>query len=239
MVDRRWCIGVVVPAQNEEDTIVHCVRSIREAHAALGTWDRLWIVLVADACTDDTARRARLALRSDGEVIECDVRGVGPARTLGVAAALNHFRGIPSEQIWLANTDADTHVPLDWLKRQIEFANEGDTGVAGIVELDFEPGVAYSVRDIFQHAYPLGIDGTHTHVHGANLGVRADAYLAVGGWGALALAEDHCLWNRLKIAGWQLRSTILSRVITSARLHGRAPGGFADTLQRHVSNALA
>ncbi len=98
--------------------------------------------------TNDTARHARLALRSDGEVIECDVRGAGPARNLGVAAALNHFRGIPSEQIWLANADADTHVPLDWLERQIEFENEGDTGVAGIVELDFEPRVAYSVRDI-------------------------------------------------------------------------------------------
>ncbi len=239
IVDRRWCIGVVVPAQNEVETIARCVRSIREAHAALAGAARLWIVVVADACTDATAGRAGGALQSAGEVIECDVRSAGAARTPGVAAVLSHFRGIRPEHIWLANTDADSHVPLDWLERQIEFANEGDTGVAGIVELDLEPGVAHSVQDIFHHAYPLGIDGTHTHVHGANLGVRADAYLAVGGWGALALAEDHCLWNRLKTAGWRLRSTILSRVTTSARLRARAPGGFADTLQRHVTNALA
>jgi cellulose synthase/poly-beta-1,6-N-acetylglucosamine synthase-like glycosyltransferase len=237
--NRRWCIGVVVPAQNEEGTIARCIRSIREAHAALGGSARLWIVLVADACTDATAARARVALQDQGEVIECDVRCAGAARTEGAAAALSHFRDTRPDDVWLANTDADTHVPLDWLKRQIEFANEGDTGVAGIVELDLEPGVAHSVRDVFRHAYPLGFDGTHTHVHGANLGVRADAYLAVGGWRASALAEDHCLWNRLKAAGWRLRATILIRVTTSARLRGRAPGGFADTLQRHVSNALA
>ena len=39
-------------------------------------------------------------------------------------------------------------------------------------------------------------DGTHAHVHGANLGIRADAYLDVGGWSDASLAEDHCLWNQ-------------------------------------------
>jgi hypothetical protein len=37
-------------------------------------------------------------------------------------------------------------------------------------------------------------DGTHPHVHGANLGIRADAYSDAGGWNDLTVAEDHCLW---------------------------------------------
>ena len=237
---KRWCVGVIVPAKNEADSIARCVRSIREAHRTLDRFVRLWIVVVADACTDGTVARARAALHEDGEVIECDVRSAGAARTIGVAAALGHFGMTPADQVWLANTDADTYVPSDWLERHLEFADAGDIGVAGIVELDVEPGLdpdAALVQRLFHDTYLVAEDGTHTHVHGANLGVRADAYLDVGGWGRLALAEDHCLWNRLKIAGWPLRSTVLSRVITSGRLRGRAAGGFADTLQRHVVTA--
>jgi hypothetical protein len=77
------------------------------------------------------------------------------------------------------------------------------------------------------------IDGSHTHVHGANLSVRADAYEDVGGWSDLALAEDHCLWGRLRR---RLRgsSPVSSVVTTSARLQGRATGGFADTLKARL-----
>ena len=134
----------------------------------------------------------------------------------------------------MSNTDADTHVPLEWLQRHLDFADAGDTGVAGVVELEVDTVEAEAVQAHFQRTYLYGADGTHLHVHGANLGVRADAYLAVGGWSALALAEDHCLWTRLRLAGWRLRSTIHSRVTTSARLQGRASGGFADTLMAHM-----
>ena len=36
-------------------------------------------------------------------------------------------------------------------------------------------------------------NGTHGHVHGANMGFRGDAYLAAGGWYPLASGEDHDL----------------------------------------------
>jgi hypothetical protein len=71
-------------------------------------------------------------------------------------------------------------------------------------------------------------------VHGANLGVRADAYLDVGGWRDVRVSEDHCLWNRLIRRGWRLRSPTASVVLTSGRLRGRARGGFADTLAREL-----
>jgi hypothetical protein len=74
-------------------------------------------------------------------------------------------------------------------------------------------------------------DGTHAHVHGANLGVRADAYVDAGGWPQLALAEDHCLWLRIKARGWPVIAASASIVCTSGRLVGRAMGGFADTLR--------
>jgi hypothetical protein len=68
-------------------------------------------------------------------------------------------------------------------------------------------------------------------VYGANLGVRADAYLAVGGFGAVATGEDHHLWRRLGQAGYRRSYAAESTVRTSARRHGRAPGGLADLLR--------
>jgi LmbE family N-acetylglucosaminyl deacetylase len=74
------------------------------------------------------------------------------------------------------------------------------------------------------------VGAEHRHVYGANLGVRADAYLAVGGFPADGAGEDHGLWERLRAAGYPLVSPASPRVTTSARLHGRAEGGLADLL---------
>jgi len=170
-------------------------------------------------------------------LLVCDAKSAGTARRLGVEAVLRFFKRRALTQIWLANTDADTTVPLDWLAVQLELADSGATGVAGIVRLA-ESG-AGAAHEAYRETYLTAADGTHAHVHGANLSVRADAYLDAGGWPHLALAEDHCLWQRLRGRGWRICSPVSSVVVTSARLKGRAPGGFADTLRAHVEAAGA
>ena len=77
-----------------------------------------------------------------------------------------------------------------------------------------------------------GLHGeTHRHVYGANLGVRADAYLAVDGFPPDGAGEDHGLWRRLRAAGYTLAQPVGVRVRTSARLHGRADEGLAGLLR--------
>jgi hypothetical protein len=125
----------------------------------------------------------------------------------------------------------------DWIAVQLGFADEGVTAVAGIVHLDASGSVA--AHEIFRTTYLTGAEGTHAHVHGANLSVRADAYEDVGGWSNLALAEDHCLWTRLRGRGWRVSSPVSSVVTTSSRLKGRAKGGFADTLRARVAALYA
>ena len=70
-------------------------------------------------------------------------------------------------------------------------------------------------------------------MHGANFGVRADAYLRAGGWGALETAEDHDLWGRLRDIGAIRLSSAALTVATSGRRVGRAPLGFAQALAAH------
>lgn len=228
-----WSVGVVIPAQNEQSSIQRCIRSVVRACDASARRGNLWIVVVADRCTDRTLALARRELQCRGEAIECSAGSPGTARRLGAAAVMHRFRNEDPGLIWLANTDADTRVPINWISTHLQHADGDASAVAGIVELDTEE-LHPEVDQIFKATYTLAPDGTHTHVHGANLGVRADAYLDVGGWSDVTVSEDHCLWTRLQHRGWRLNSPSASVVQTSSRLHSRAVGGFADTLRRHL-----
>jgi cellulose synthase/poly-beta-1,6-N-acetylglucosamine synthase-like glycosyltransferase len=224
---------VVIPAQNEELTIRRCLRSVLDSFSWSPRGGRVWVVVVADACTDNTVDIARVELGEDGEVIECGVRSPGSARRIGAAAVIQHFRQVDPRHLWIANTDADSHVPVNWLDIHLLQAENNTTVVAGIVQLD-RAGLLPGVQTLYDQTYELRADGTHGHVHGANLGVRGDAYMDAGGWSDLTVAEDHCLWRRLLQNGWSAVSIVSSSVTTSARLNGRAVGGFADTLRREV-----
>ncbi|PRC55729.1 glycosyl transferase, partial [Mycobacterium sp. ITM-2017-0098] len=71
----------------------------------------------------------------------------------------------------------------------------------------------------------------HHHVHGANMGFRAEAYWQVGGFRALRTGEDVELVERFEAAGLSICRDRNLCVATSDRREGRAPGGFAQHLR--------
>ncbi len=95
-----------------------------------------------------------------------------------------------------------TRVSLTWFEQQLGLANRGYCGVAGIVRIRNTGRLDRETMQALLSDYTIHPDGTHPHVHGANLGVRADAYVDAGCWNQLALAEDHCLWSRVNARGW-------------------------------------
>lgn len=226
-------VGVVVPACNEVDTLAETLDAIDEARRRLPHDVTTSLVVVLDACDDDSA--AAVAARTSS--LECRAvvvreRCVGRARAHGVRRTLTSTHCAPS-RMWIANTDADTVVAPDWLVQQVDLARHGVDAVAGVVEL--APG---PLAERFRRVYQLDVD-SHCHVHGANFGVRASSYLAAGGWAPLTTAEDHDLWNRLgEIRANRLSSTGLI-VRTSARTIGRAPNGFAADLANLESTVVA
>lgn len=238
-VSDGWSVGVVVPARDEADRVEACLSSLRTTlRASLrdGSCREARIVVVADRCHDDTASVARGALGPWDEVVEVDDGNVGAARRRGTCRLLEllgHGGRAASARTWLLTTDADTVVPVDWVGAHLRLADAGAAGVAGVVRVDtFADHAVHAdaIRRRFDHTYASHPDGTHPHVHGANLGVRADAYLAAGGWPTLATAEDHALWARLRADGWPTVSSIEAWVTTSGRRTGRAPLGFAGHL---------
>jgi cellulose synthase/poly-beta-1,6-N-acetylglucosamine synthase-like glycosyltransferase len=189
------------------------------------TWD---IVVVADSCTDDTADRARRALGRAGAVIEAEAGSAGAARRAGVELGLARSSS-RAARTWIANTDADSTVPPTWITNQLRLAADGVHAVAGVVRLARDAERTSALQQAFTATYRYGPAGTHSHVHGANLGIRADAYLAAGGWSDMVIGEDHDLWRRVRSNHVGVWSTV-SYVWTSARRVGRAPNGFAADL---------
>jgi glycosyltransferase involved in cell wall biosynthesis len=194
------------------------------------------IVLVSDCSTDRTAEIA-YGLLGHGSVLHTRAGTVGTARATAASYAIAKTTA-PLSNVWLANTDADCVVPSAWLSDQISFAASGIEAVAGIVAVDSFQEHGPEVPARFRASYSIYADGTHPHIHGANLGVRADRYLEVGGWADLKTAEDHDLWGRISRTGARVLSSAKLQVVTSGRRVGRAPSGFAGALMAHNDEVL-
>jgi glycosyltransferase involved in cell wall biosynthesis len=218
-------VGVVVPAHDEEELLPACLAALRAAAGPLAGLP-VHLVVVADACTDQTARLARAG---GAQVVEIDARRVGAARAAGVSDVLHRTRGCDPARLWLASTDADTLVPPDWLARQLGYARHGWEAVVGTVTVSDWSGHPGHVPELFAARYAHA-GGPHPHVHGANLGLTGAAYLAAGGFPAWRTGEDHALVRALAASGRRILRTAELTVVTSARRHARAPQGFSHRL---------
>lgn len=214
-------IGIVVIAHNEEALLDGCLASIALAQrASLRRGRASTVVVVLDACTDGSAR---IAAAHDVHVLAIDARNVGAARAAGAQHALSLGAH------WLAFTDADSRPASDWLCEQVGLAHDA---VCGCVTVD-DWSPHGEQREVLATAYDSRYqdrDG-HRHVHGANLGVCAEVYRAVGGFTPLRTGEDVDLVRRIEHGGFRIAWSARPRVVTSARVEGRAPEGFAAYLQ--------
>lgn len=222
-------VAIVLPVRDEELRLGACLEAIAVARQQVEVPAHLVVVL--DGCRDASGRIAEAALVEGDLLLRVEHRSVGAARACGAEAAFRALAPLPLERIWLANTDADSRVPLDWLGAQLALAADGVAAMAGTVEVEAWDGHPPERVRGYQRFYAQDRDGAHPHVHGANLGVRADAYRASGGFAPLATGEDVALWKALGERGWPRVSTRAIPVITSSRLRGRAPAGFAAFLE--------
>lgn len=226
-------IGVVVPVHDEEACLDACLEALRVA----ATWPLLLgeavsILIVLDACSDSSQRIVlKHAMQADWrwrlDCIAVNARNVGAARAAGATMLLQ--RGAR----WLAFTDADTRVSPAWLSTQLALQADAVCGTVAVDDWSPHAGNADALREHFKHTY-TDADG-HRHIHGANLGVRAGAYLRAGGFAPLACSEDVALVAALQACGAHIAWSAAPRVTTSARRNAKARGGFGDTLLQVVA----
>jgi len=244
---------VAIPARNEADELEDCLFALAaQRPAAIDC-----LVVCLNNCTDGSAaviRRIAVALPFCVDVVEVtlppDRACAGMARRIAMdrAAALVGLEGI------LVTTDADARVPPGWLAANLAAIAMGADAVAGQVEI--EP---FGARLVPQHLHeidtrecnyaalldeirslldpdPADPWPRHDQQCGASIAVTTAAYRHAGGMPLVPLAEDRAaFFGNLRQIDARIRHAPEVRVVVSARLHGRAQGGMADTIRRRIT----
>ena len=245
------CVWVAIPAKDEADELEGCLLALAaQRHSAIQG-----MVICLSSCTDDSAAIVRAitgALPFRVDIIDVtlphDCATAGMARRLSMdrAAALAGLDGI------LCTTDADACVPPDWISANLSAIAQGADAVAGRAEIEpigaeQIPALLHAI-DAKECDYARLLDEIrslldpdpadpwprHDEHCGASIAVTVATYYRAGGMPAVPLAEDRAFFDALRLIDARIRHAPDVRVVVSARLHGRAPGGMADTMRRRI-----
>lgn len=228
-------VAVVVPARDEEALLPGCLDAIAIAVHRIRV--PVVVVVTLDRCRDGTADV--VTARQDVIAVECDAGVVGTARATGVDTALGLLAAHPADRVWIACTDADSRVPGDWLEHQLQLADGGVDLVLGTVALVGDTLPPATAARWWRDYSRLVDEASHAHVHGANVGVRASAYLAVGGFAPVSAHEDVLLTRAVaRLPGASVVPSVAVPVATSDRVRGRVPDGVSADLRRLAAPGL-
>ena len=244
----RRNVAIAIPARNEAACLPLCLARIAELRRDARA-KSVSVRVVANNCTDDSARVARMFAEriGDCQVLEVDLPAdlahAGGARRIALDAAA---AALESAEDVILSTDADTVVAPDWLVRTLDYLDQGYDAVAGRARFDvrarrrlphqlrrrlaairaYEDALAYlDVSPRFQEPWPR-----HRYEGGASIAVTLGVYRAIGGAPTPPLGEDRALFAAVARAGGRVRHPTDVRVATTPRLTGRARGGESDTL---------
>jgi peptidoglycan/xylan/chitin deacetylase (PgdA/CDA1 family) len=198
-------ISIVIPALNEEKLLPACLRSLRNQDYA-GEYE---IIVADNGSIDNTPGIAR---QFGARVISCpEEKSVFYARQVGANAAGGDI---------IAQADADTIYPGDWLRRIAEkFASRPEivaiTGRFVYQKSTWWAGFEYLLRHFGNRI--TSIFGRPVVVSGATLAFRRWAYLSVDGYRGLSYSADQIgITKRLSKLGKIIYDKDL-RVVTSSR----------------------
>jgi len=227
-------MGVVIPVRDEAELLAPCLEAVRTASETVGL--PVHVVVVLDGCTDGSADVVEAAGRvgASTRILGVAEGNVGAARAAGCAVLLEQYG---ADGLWLAMTDADSTVGPSWLQRHRYYARAGYDAVAGTVTVDDWSAYSEGRRQAYLSGYRQCWG--HGHVHGANLGFAAAAYLSAGGFAALRSGEDVALVAALAEAGCRIAWADDVPVLTSGRRQARAPDGLSLFLQDLPDRVLA
>jgi glycosyltransferase involved in cell wall biosynthesis len=164
-------VTIVVPVYNEEAFLEETLKSLRAQ-----TFKDYELIVVDNGSTD---RSPEIARKWADVVLEEHVRGWAAAVHRGFSVAKGEF---------LASADADTFYPRNWLNRLVRALNRsGCVAVYGPLAFRESSRIARGAQ-AFGYTLLCGLSrmfGVRLAA-GANLGMRREAYFAVGGYPAVA-----------------------------------------------------
>ncbi len=254
----RSCI--VVPARNEEATLPALIAALadqRDLHGAPLDPAAYEIVVLLNNCTDRSAEVGanlcanypRLHLHIVEIFFAAEEAHVGRARQALFDAAFVRFELLEKLDGLILTTDADSRPAPDWITQNRAEIERGVDGVGGRIVLDADEAAMLpaSVRRflLLDIGYRRALEELRSlyapeqhdpfprhHQHfGGSLAVTASAYGMAGGMPLHRTNEDVALYRAIVDSGGRFRHSYASRVVTSARMIGRAQGGLSDALE--------
>jgi glycosyltransferase involved in cell wall biosynthesis len=206
-------LSFVIPAYNEEKYIGRCLESIGKATRGKG-FD-MEVIVVNNASSDRTREVA--AAFPWVRVVDETEKGLVRARRAGYLASSGDL---------IANVDADTRLPDDWVEKVLREFSENDKLVAfsgPYLYYDLSGGMRVWVRIWYVFGYVSHLFGRHVLRRGAvlqggNFVLRRDALEKAGGydtkfdfWG-----EDSAMASRMQRIG-KVKFSFDLPMYTSAR----------------------
>lgn len=204
--------------------------------------DVVYVCLLLDGCVDGSAvvadaYRARSPHRVRVEEAPPSAPNAGRARHRAMMLGMAALRG---DRGLLLTTDADSLPSPTWLRAMTAALKRADVVAGRIVRHGVHPNHLQDRVETYYDALfalrrrldpvPWEAASTHHHTGGANMGIRADAYRAIGGFVPVLNGEDALLVDDAGRAGLRVTRDAASLVHTSDRRAGRAVGGLAQAL---------
>ena len=199
------------------------------------------LCLLLDGCVDDSAAiaeayrvRSRHVVRIDK--VSRDRANAGIARHRAMTMGID----IVGDNGLLLTTDADSAPCADWLRSMMVALDRADVVTGRIIRRGGSPNPLQDRVETYYDTLfamrrqldpvPWEAPATHHYAGGANIGVRANVYRALGGFAPLPCGEDARFVDDAARAGWRVRRDSACVVRTSGRRNGRVAGGMASLL---------
>ena len=252
-------VCAIVPVRNEAESLKATLIALSEQVDLQGrplAKDRYEIIVLANNCSDNSAEVARRFARSRSIVlhvvemtIDDDRAHIGWVRKLLMDEAYRRLKSIGRNLGIIASTDGDTRVASTWIAATLAEVENGADAVGGRIVTDSRERNKldkntrlYYLRYLRYGYLTARLESSldpdceplprHHHHYGASLAVTAQMYAKVGGLPPLPSSEDVALYNALKRVDARFRHSPTVRVITSARVVGRAKAGLSERLSR-------
>lgn len=207
-------ISLLIAARNEESTILPCLRAISQLDYPADAFE---VLIGDDQSTDQTADLVNqfIAQNPGFRLVTITNQQAGLRGKANVLAQLaQQARGQ-----YLFFTDADTQVPVGWL-RDMSLYLTGNVGIVTGVTLPDGPALFHKLQTI-DWLYNLTLThlvssvGVPVTAMGNNMAVSRDAYNAVGGYESLpfSVVEDYTLFQAIIGRGFRFRNVLNEAVL--------------------------